>query len=104
MHCKQQAHRCNEHVHHISRSLEFYCHAGNECHAEQAAGNKLVSELGGLVEAAAVNVSTAEEAQVTAWGVDGKQLQQKPCEAQLLLVPFGDSADSDEWQKYTGES
>lgn len=80
--------------------LAFF--GGNECHAEQAAGNKLVSELGGLVEAAAVNVSTAEEAQVTAWGVDGKQLQQKPCEAQLLLVPFGDSADSDEWQKYTG--
>ena len=75
----------------------------SSCKDEVAAFNSLVAELGGLIKAAAVNVSNVGALSSKGWGLDAPALGSKPCSLQLVLLPFGDSADATDWQLYTGE-
>ena len=74
------------------------------CGPEVAAFNGLVAELGGLIPGAAVNLSDAAAASGKGWGLDVQGLQSQPCALQLVLVPFGEEVDPEEWQRYTGET
>ena len=75
--------------------------AGAECNATLAGFNKAVSELGPLIKAGSVNLTSEEAAAKGAsYGVDAAALS--ACALDIALAPFDDKGDPAEWQRYTG--
>ena len=78
--------------------------AGTECNATLADFNKAVSELGPLIKAGHVNLTSEEAAAKGAsYGVDAAALSASPCALDIALAPFDDKGDPAEWQRYTGK-
>lgn len=93
----------------LEQALKFSTHlllvagAKQTCAKETAAFNALVASLGGLIKGSAVNVTAGDSLASRGWELDAQALKAKPCDLQLLLKPFGDSAEPDEWQRFSGE-
>ncbi|KAK9818342.1 hypothetical protein WJX72_010973 [[Myrmecia] bisecta] len=73
----------------------------DDCAVQAEALNKLAYDMGFLVNVGQVNVTDTDPTAVAAYGLDLARL--RACEMELLLLPFGDKSEADEWLPYTGE-
>ena len=84
----------------------YLLHAGkpsNACNATLRSFNKAVADLGPLIKAAQVNVTSDEDvAKTGAYGVNPAVLHASSCELDVLLAPFEDKSDAKDWQHYKG--
>jgi hypothetical protein len=66
--------------------------------------NKVVAELGPLIKVGQVNLSSEADAAAKAreYGIDAEALAGSPCKLEILLAPFDDKGEPEEWQHFKG--
>lgn len=78
---------------------------GTTCTTALKSFNEVVAELGPLIKAGQVNISSEEGAdRGRAYGVSADTLKASDCKLDIVLANFDEKGDPEDWQHFTGAS
>jgi hypothetical protein len=78
---------------------------GITCTTALKSFNEVVAELGPLIKAGQVNISSEEGADKgRAYGVSADTLKASDCKLDIVLANFDEKGDPEDWQHFTGAS
>ena len=78
---------------------------GTKCVTALKNFNEVIAELGPLIKAGQVNVSSEEGGdKARAYGVSADTLKASDCKLDIVLANFDEKGDPEDWQHFTGAS
>ncbi len=76
---------------------------GAKCSTALKKFNEVIAELGPLIKAGQVNITSEEGAdKARAYGVSGDELKTSDCKLDIVLANYDEKGDAEDWQHFTG--